>query len=131
MEPKQAERRPGRVLERQEGPVNGSIAACAGETRRVVCSDVWQRSYDFCHVRLFISKVSSSPDACVWTDGEQAGLEWMFTLDRAKESSVSRVVGVESLSERKLHAILGAEHHLFPYANLVLEIASTLYLTGL
>lgn len=87
---------PGRVLERQEGPVNGSIAVCAGETRRVVCSDVWQRSCDFCHVRLFISKGSSSPDARVWTDGEQAGPEWIFTLDRAKESDVSRVVGVES-----------------------------------
>lgn len=32
---------------------------------------------------------------------KQAGLEWIFTLDAAKESDVSRVVSVKSLEREK------------------------------
>lgn len=76
MEPNQAERRPRKSPGKTGGVSQWLYSCVCWRDWKVVCSDVWQGSCDFCHVRLFISKGSSSPDARVWTDGEQAGVDF-------------------------------------------------------
>lgn len=83
------------MLASQERPLNGSITVC--EVGGVACPDGrQQKARDLCHVRMFISKGAFGTDACIWTDVGQAGLEWIFTFDRAEEFDVSRAVGVRA-----------------------------------